>query len=110
MLREVMLQIGADPTAITPSADVASVSSNGILQVIGDARMNLKQSLEAILIAELVDNDGWTMLCELATAAGHGSVAPRFQQALTEEQEHLRNVRAWVKSATIGEAKPSQQP
>jgi rubrerythrin len=110
LLREVMLGLGADPTAITPSADVAAVSSMGIIQVLGDPRMNLKQSLEAILIAELVDNDAWQMLSQLALAAGHDAIAQRFQKALTEEQEHLRNVRSWVKTSTLGEAKPSAAP
>jgi rubrerythrin len=108
MLRSTMLELGADPTAITPSADVAAVSSMGVLQVVGDPRMNLKQSLEAILIAELVDNDAWQILTELAVTAGHPKLGERFQRALTEEREHLLNVRAWVKKATLGEAAPLQ--
>jgi rubrerythrin len=107
MLREVMLGLGADPTAITPSADAGAVSSMGILQVMGDPRMNLKQSLEAILVAELVDNDCWTVLTELALATGHDALAKRFEQATAEEREHLANVRSWVRNATLGEARPS---
>jgi rubrerythrin len=110
MLREVMLSLGADPTAITPSADVAAVSSMGLIQVLGDPRMNLKQSLEAILVAELVDNDCWTVLIELATAVGHPQIAKQFERAITEEREHLLNVRTWIKNATLGEAKPLSPP
>lgn len=110
MLREAMLSLGADPTAITPSADVAAVSSMGILQVVGDARMNLKQSLEAILVAELVDNDGWGVLIELARATGHQKLADRFETALAAEEEHLANVRTWIRRATIGEGKPIGTP
>jgi rubrerythrin len=106
MLREAMLSLGADPTAITPSADVAAVSSMGIIQVMGDPRMNLKQSLEAILVAELVDNDGWTMLSELANAAGHKALVPRFQQALAQEAQHLMMVRTWVKNTTLNQGAP----
>lgn len=108
MLREVMLGLGADPTAVTPSADVAAVSSMGILQVIGDPRMNLKQSLEAILVAELVDNDCWAMLTQLAKAAGHDKLVEKFQKALSDELEHLVNVRTWVTNATLGEVKPAK--
>jgi hypothetical protein len=108
MLYEAMSSLGADPTAVTPSADVAAVSATGILQVIGDPRMNLKQSLEAILVAELVDNDGWAILVELAAAGGHDALAKRFQRALDEEVEHLRSVRSWVKSATLGAARPRE--
>ena len=106
MLREVMLSLGADPTAITPSADASAVASQGIIQVIGDPRMNLKHSLEAILVAELVDNDCWDVLTELATSGGHPQIAQRFQTAIAQEREHLAKVRTWLKNATIGEAKP----
>jgi hypothetical protein len=105
MLREAMLGLGADPTAITPSADVEAVSSMGLLQVISDPRMNLKQSLEAILVAELVDNDCWTVLVELARQGGHEELAKRFDRALAEEAVHLANVRTWVQNATLGEAR-----
>ncbi|HMJ55207.1 MAG TPA: ferritin-like domain-containing protein [Polyangiaceae bacterium] len=101
MLREVMVSMGGDPTALTPSADVAAVNSMGLLQVLGDPRMNLKQSLEAILVAELVDNDGWETLIELARTEANASVVRRFEQALAEEQVHLSNVRRWVRAATV---------
>jgi rubrerythrin len=101
MLREVMITMGGDPTALTPSADVAAVSSMGLLQVLGDPRMNLKQSLEAILVAELVDNDGWTMLIDLARTEGNEAVVRRFEQALADEQVHLSNVRRWVRGSTL---------
>jgi rubrerythrin len=110
MLREAMLSLGADPTSITPSADVAAVSSMGLLQVIGDPRMNLKQSLEAILIAELVDNDCWRLLIDLASTAGKDDLAKQFEAAMTEEAEHLLNVRTWVNNATLAEARGESAP
>jgi rubrerythrin len=103
MLREVMIKMGGDPTAVTPSADVAAVSSLGLLQVMGDPRMNLKQSLEAILIAELVDTDAWDSLIELARSEADPSIVDRFQEALAEEQLHLANVRRWVRGATMAQ-------
>ena len=108
MLREAMIAVGADPTALTPSADVAAVSSLGLIQVLGDPRMNLKQSLEAILVAELVDNDCWATLIELARAGGHKDLAVRFENALAEEAVHLVNVRAWVRNATLAEGAPAK--
>jgi rubrerythrin len=101
MLREAILAVGGDPTAITPSADVAAVNSMGLLQVLGDPRMNLKQSLEAILVAELVDNACWETLIELARTEGDESMLRRFEQALAEEQDHLSNVREWLRAATV---------
>ena len=101
MLREVMIAMGGDPTALTPSADVAAVNSMGLIQVLGDPRMNLKQSLETILVAELVDNDCWATLIDLARTEANESVVRRFEQALAEEQVHLSNVRRWVRGATL---------
>src|SRR5262249_55574852 len=53
MLRRCIEEMGADPTAQTPSADVIGVASSGILQVITDPRTTLPQSLSALLTAEL---------------------------------------------------------
>jgi rubrerythrin len=106
VVRQVMIQLGADPTAVTPSADVVSVTSMGILQVISDPRMTLKQSLEAILVAELVDNAAWDLLIQLARAAGHDAIAKTFERPLADEQKHLVNVRKWVTQSTIGAATP----
>lgn len=107
MLREVMLSLGADPTCLTPSADVQAVCSMGLLQVIADPRMNLKQSLEAILVAELVDNECWPVLIELARAGGHAEIVEKFERALAEEMQHLVNVRAWVQNATLEQGAPA---
>lgn len=103
MLVETMKSLGGDPTAVTPSADVAAVASMGIPQVIADPRTNLKQCLEAILIAELADNDGWTLLASLAERLGHEELASKFRVALSEEQEHLRRVRGWVMEMTLAD-------
>lgn len=104
MLREAMVQMGGDPTAVTPSADVAGVLSMGVPQVLLDARTTFPQSLEAILLAELADNDGWTLLIQLARELGQDELAHRFGVALAEEEEHLRDVRAWVTAATMQRA------
>jgi hypothetical protein len=107
LVREAIVKLGGDPTAMTPSADVTGVASMGILQVVSDARTTLKQSLEAMLIAELTDNDGWALLVQLTRAAGHEDLARRFEQARAVEDEHLTKVRRWVQDATLGAAKPA---
>ena len=101
LLRETMKKLGGDPTAVTPSADVAAVASMGLPQVISDPRTTLKQGLEAILVAELVDNDGWLLLATLAERMGHKDLAEKFREALAQEQEHLVLVRSWVTEATL---------
>jgi rubrerythrin len=89
-------KLGADPTAMTPCADVVGVSSMGIMQVISDPRTNLAQSLNALLSAELTDNAGWEMLIELAQISGQSSIAEGFEKALSQEQTHLATVKEWL--------------
>ena len=104
MLRDAIEELGADPTAVTPSADVAGVSAMGILQVVDDPRMTIDQTLEAILIAEMADNGGWSLLVQLARAMGQDELARRFEGALHEEEEHLAKVKHWVERATLRKA------
>lgn len=108
-LEECMLEIGADPTAVTPSADMVGVLGSGIGQVIGDPRANLLASLEAVLVAELADNECWEALVELAVGVGQEAMAERFESFVEQEQEHLMMVRTWVAGAQ-GRAAPSPTP
>jgi bacterioferritin (cytochrome b1) len=96
MVARVIREIGADPTAQTPCADATGVEGLGLVQVLTDPRMDVGQSLHAILVAELTDNDGWVMLINLATELGHEAMANEFRQALAQEERHLALVRSWV--------------
>lgn len=96
MLASTIEGLGGDPTAVTPSADLQSVMAKGIQDAIVDPRTNLLQSLEAILVAELADNDGWHALEQLAREGGKSELAQQFGQARRTEQEHLTKVRRWV--------------
>jgi rubrerythrin len=96
LVREAIEAVGGDPTAQTPCADVAGVQALGILQVVTDPRTTLTQCLDALLTAELADNDGWKVLIALAEAVGQRELAARFAEALAEEDEHLASVRAWI--------------
>jgi len=99
MLHQTIQEMGSDPTAVTPSANVAATASAGLLTVISDPRTNLRESLEAIAIAELVDNDCWERLAALARASGMKELAARFDGALQDEQQHLTWVRRWLAAA-----------
>jgi ferritin-like metal-binding protein YciE len=96
MLSEVMEQIGGDATAMTPSADMAGVAAMGWVQVLSDPRSDFKQCLEIILQAELVDNNCWDVLIELAEDVGLTQLATRFQSAKNQEEVHLETIRKWV--------------
>ena len=101
MIREAIVQLGADPTVMTPSADLQAVASMGILQVITDPRTDLFECLDVMLIAELADNDAWEMLAQLARDLGQDRLAEDFHGALLDERRHLMHVREWV-SARVG--------
>jgi hypothetical protein len=96
MLCRCMEQMGGDPTAMTPCADVTATASMGLVQVLTDPRTTLAQCLNAMLTAELTDNAGWELLISLAEDAGQPELAGRFLGALAQEQEHLAIVKGWV--------------
>jgi hypothetical protein len=104
LLADVLKGLGGDPTAITPSAEVHDVAASGLRAVLADPRINLRQSLDAMLIAELTDNDGWQHLVRLAHAHGDPRLAERFQRCLDQERVHLARVRTWVIAGLSSEA------
>lgn len=96
LLCDAMAQLGGDPTAQTPCADVTATASIGIMQVVTDPRTTLAQCLNAILTVELTDNAGWELLVQLAEQAGESELAGRFLGALAQEQEHLVTIKGWL--------------
>lgn len=104
LLRKAIEDLGGDPTAQTPAADVSGVAGMGLPQVVNDPRTTFWQSLEAMLVAELVDNDGWDTLQHLAHGLGYDELASQFELAKEEEADHLRRVRTWLNLATMDQA------
>jgi rubrerythrin len=101
MLREAILSLGGDPTVETPAADVSAVASTGLVTVLTDPRTTFTQSLEAILVAELVDVDCWSMLAAQAERFGHDELARHFRAAFEQEERHLAQVRRWFGSRVL---------
>jgi rubrerythrin len=104
LLENAIAELGGDVTAETPSADVAGVLSHGILQIVTDPRTTIAQTLQAILTAELMDNDGWQILIELAGETGQTRLKEQCQKAKNGEQKHLETIRGWFSAMTIREA------
>ncbi|TLX57722.1 ferritin Dps family protein [Stutzerimonas nosocomialis] len=98
-------QLGADPTAQTPSADVVGVMAMGIVQVLTDPRTNVEQGLNALLTVELADNAAWELLIELSRAAGHDSIADSFAKALDQENDHLVKIKTVMRRDLITQIK-----
>ena len=104
LVKEAIESLGADPTAMTPCADIVGVQAMGLMQTITDPRTTVPQCLNALLTAELADNAGWELLITLARAGGHDEMAQRFEAALIEEQEHMTSIKTWLREAVLAEA------
>jgi bacterioferritin (cytochrome b1) len=104
LLATSLQQIGADPTAMTPCADVTGVQALGHLQVLTDPRTTVSQALSSILQIELADNAGWELLIELAQAAGREDMVQSFTAAMATEAHHLQLVQGWMRQAVLEEA------
>lgn len=96
LLRELMRALGADATAVTPSANLHAVLCAGLSTALADPRTDLQECLDVILVAELLDNDCWENLADLAIAIGRDDLAAQFEASLVEERDHLRKVRTWI--------------
>jgi rubrerythrin len=105
IVAEVIRQLGADPTAVTPCADTSGVAAMGLVQVLTDPRTSVTQCIHAIHIAELADNDGWQLLIDLTTALKLDDIAARFQQALVDEDRHLETIRKLMASSVLTDAR-----
>lgn len=109
LVNQTIEKLGGDSTALTPAANLQANMSEGVSRVLVDPRVNLLQSLEGLLTAELVDNASWELLIELARELGHNDIAEDFQRALDVEQEHLALVRTWLAAGTRLEAKVGEE-
>lgn len=103
LVKSAVEEMGGDPTAVTPCADLAGVTAQGIIQAVTDPRTTFTQGLDALLIAELADNDGWKTIIAMAEALGQDELAQRFTAALAEEDEHLQSVRRWLAERLEGQ-------
>lgn len=103
MLKLMLEHLGADPTALTPSADVAAVEASGVFKVLVDPRTSLSQALHALLVLEDVDADGWDLLVEIAEDTGQKKLASQFRNALATEEVHKERVREWLGNAAVAD-------
>lgn len=104
LIRQTLEHLGADPTAMTPSADVAAVAASGVFKVLADPRTNLSQALHALLVLEDADADGWDLLVEVAANTSQKELAGEFRNALATEETHKARIRDWLGKAVIDES------
>lgn len=104
LINRTITELGGDPTVESPSADVIGVASMGLTQVLTDPRTSMAQCLQALLTAELTDNDGWRLLIQLADHFGYPEMKAEFETALENEAMHLQNVRSWLQECVLDSA------
>jgi rubrerythrin len=104
MLSAAVAEMGGDPTAQTPCADVSAVAAMGMIQVITDPRTTLAQCIQILLSVELTDNACWELLLELAQEGDHDHLIEPFQKALVAEQEHETMIKQWLRKLVLEEA------
>jgi rubrerythrin len=95
LVQTMILQIGGDPTVVTPCANLQAVASRGIGDVLMDPRTTLLECLDAILVAEMTDHESWELLVNLASPVV-AELADDLREAQQTEAQHLVKVRAWV--------------
>jgi rubrerythrin len=113
LLTRALEMLGADPTALTPGADLEATLSMGFPQVLSDPRTTLRECIRAIVAVELLDNDSWDLLVRLAKAHGQKQLVQQFTEALEREQVHLAQVKSWTEASVSmesGAALPASTP
>lgn len=103
LVKSCVEQLGGDPSAQTPCADLVGVEGSGLMQAITDPRSTVAQSLHAILVAELTDNAAWEELITLAEKMGEDEMAAQFRAAGEREQEHLATIRGWHERSALAQ-------
>jgi len=99
LVQELIIQLGGDPTVVTPCANLQAVASRGIGDILVDPRTTLLECLDAMLVAEMTDHESWEMLVALAAPLA-SELEPELRAAEQTEAEHLVKVRAWVAAGT----------
>lgn len=96
LVASVLEDLGADPTAVTPDANVSALAAMGLTKVLTEPRTTLLQSLEAIQIAELADNVAWVNLQELCLSMGLEDISEKFSEPIMQEKVHQEVVSDWI--------------
>jgi hypothetical protein len=109
LAQELIRALGGDPTMVTPRASLQATASRGIIDVLVDPRTSLIDGLEAILAAELVDQDSWAALARSAEALGNAGMAAKIVQAQQIELQHLKQLRGWLEAADRVRAKAATE-
>src|SRR5690606_32390313 len=96
--------LGADPTVMTPCANVTGVQGMGLVQAMGEPRLTIAQALSTLLAAEVIDAASWELLIELAQQFGQDTLVEQFTEAPAAQERHEMTERQWLSAALPAEA------
>jgi ferritin-like protein len=98
--------LGGDVDQKTDRVRMTEIESKGIREVVLDGDVDASRLFHALLAAELLDNEGWELLLELADEADDDEARGSFADRLHEEEEHLlfarRAVVAFARREILG--------
>ena len=95
-------KLGGDDKKLTEKARLVTEESKGIEEVVMKDPQ-LPHLFHALLAAELVDNAGWDLLCQIADEADDTPAKKEFKKRLHEEEEHLILMREAMKKLAMHE-------
>jgi len=104
-VRSAIETLGADPTAMTPAANLAALTSLGIPGVVSDPRTSLRESLDGILASCLFDEAGWELTVDIAHELGHKQLAGTFELSLAASHQHVLRLKEWLRAGAMSELK-----
>jgi rubrerythrin len=99
LAQQLIVELGGDPTVVTPCANLQALASRGVCDILVDPRTTLVECLDAIVVAELTDRESWEQLALAAERAGETRLVEQARETERKEAEHLANVRRWISSA-----------
>lgn len=102
--------LGGDPHELAQRARLLPIEAMGIERLLLAEERPIMELLHALLAAELADNAGWDLLCELADEAGDREARRELKKRLREEEDHLFFVRETVARLAAAEVLGEELP
>lgn len=109
LLSYVIEEFRGDPTIQTPSADLAGIWMTGFQKAVLDFRTRFFESLESLLMVELIDHEGWDLLVQLTRSIKMDEVSVKFQNVFKETESHVNGIRSAVKNAILDRQKAQKK-
>jgi len=106
-LEERVRELGSDAHTATKLSDLVAREWKGVMDVVAEDK-EIPHLFHALLIAELVDDTGWTLLVQLADEARDEWARKELRRRALDEEEHLLFIRnvvaAFARKEVFGSA------